>query len=1713
MNVPNGNPKPCLAPHLARQGGWLDRVRQLAAAGCLILATLVSPAAGWPEYQIDTWDMRHGLPEDSSICMAQIPDGYLWVGTFAGLARFDGVRFTVFDPSNTPGLPHPGIVNLRTDSKGRLWVSTVRGLAVSEPGTAARFRFEPRWKGNFVRHFAERNGVLVMTSFGGLVFRVQGDQFEELPDVPGIQGRGRAGHVDSQGRVWTAQNGFFGFWDGKRWQTAEAAAEVTNNFRSATTARDGSLLVFRGSSLLRIRDGQIVSRARLGEVVGDVWQIAETSDGTIWIGTAQAGLFACTPDGPTRRYNTLNGLQHNEVRFVFEDREGNIWAGGSGGGLVRLKPRTFIVGGSEKGTRGRPVVRAVTEDASGRILLGTWGDGLDSPEGNVPAAGLNTGSGLSNAYIHCLLTDREGVLWAGTYQRGLQRLADGQWQFISAGESGGGTVHAMFQDSRGRVWIGGNTGVVVYANGQFTHIGHTNTAVRGVRCFAEDRTDGSIWAATLASLFRFSNGVWTETLLAGGHQARDISFLHSEADGTLWLGGVRSGIRRLQRGQWSVIDKANGLPTRNIYSLLEDSSGHWWFGSDIGVLRMKREDIRRVANQEQSTLPCDIFNQSDGMPSATCAEGAPSVAFKDSRGRLWFATHKGGTMVEPDRLRLNTNPPPVTIEQVNYMDRDGREQSIAVEPGVPVVLPPGSAAVGVSYAGLSFTAPEKMRFSYRLGKETAPWVDVGARRNLSFPTIGHGKTTLAVRAANNDGVWNENGVTLALTVRPFIWQTTWFRVLALAGLMAAAGGGAWRATRFKLQRRIEILERERAVQVERTRLTQLGAELASATKSEDAARMLANAAQDLLGWDSCFLRARHVDVGRAYYELNVDTIDGNKVSVTDSVLDEVTPIERRAMSEGPLLILREDQAAPAGFRMFGDKARPSASLMYVPMRHRGRYLGIFSIQSYKRGAYNDGSLKLLQALVEQTVGAFERLRAEATVFRSETQLRLVWESTQDAMRLTDAQGVVCRVNEAYCRLVNASREQLEGFPFVVPYAEETHDHLMAKYRERVRELAIPPVVETEIVLRNGSRHVVELSNAHVTQPGETAMVLSVFRDVTERRRAERALRESEERFRELAENIQEVFWVTAAGEERFFYVSPAYQAVWGRSCESLYERPESWAASVHPADRERFTNARRDLGFDLEYRILRPDGELRWIHDRAFPVHDTRGGVGRVVGVAEDITANKRAEEDIKRLAAFPQLNPNPVFEITAAGKMTYCNAAAAAMARDLGFAQPAAMLPSETAGIARECVSSGKGRTRLEIAYGKRIISWSFHPIPAQDVVHCYAGDITERRQLEEQFRQSQKMEAVGQLAGGVAHDFNNILTIIQGHVGLVSTLEPLPPMAIESIRDIGEAAERAANLTRQLLAFSRRQVMQPRELNLNALVANMARMLRRVLGEDITLDLKSSAGLPAVNADAGMLEQVLLNLGVNARDAMPRGGELTIRTSVEELAEETARQTPDAQPGRFVCLSVSDTGSGIAPEHIAHIFEPFFTTKDVGKGTGLGLATVYGIVKQHRGWIAVTSELGRGTTFKIHLPALHVSGEASEARREIERAPGGNETILLVEDEKMVRQIARVLLQRLGYHVIEAESGADALRVWEESGEEIDLLLTDLVMPGGLNGRALAAQLLSIKPGLKVIYTSGYSADVMGKEFTAGSGDNFLQKPYELPVLASTIRRVLNG
>jgi len=642
----------------------------------------------------------------------------------------------------------------------------------------------------------------------------------------------------------------------------------------------------------------------------------------------------------------------------------------------------------------------------------------------------------------------------------------------------------------------------------------------------------------------------------------------------------------------------------------------------------------------------------------------------------------------------------------------------------------------------------------------------------------------------------------------------------------------------------------------------------------------------------------------------------------------------------------------------------------------------------------------------------ERKRAEDVLKESERRFRELLENVELIAMTLDKNGVVTFCNDYLLRLTGWKREEVIGNSWFENFIPDTHASVRKLFFDTIDAGGLPLHYENPIKTMSGDIREIRWNNTMLRDEADRIIgTASIGEDITERKRAEESLRESEQKFRQLAENINEVFWITDPTKHQMVYVSPAYEDVWGRSCESLYAEPQSWLDAVHPDDRQRVleaaTTEQAKGTYQEIYRIVRPDNSIRWISDSAFPVLNSAGEVERIVGLATDIT----------------------------------------------------------------------------------------------------------EKRKLEEQFRQSQKMEAIGQLAGGVAHDFNNILGVIQMQVGLLKMDDNLSATQTDLLNDVSKAVQRAANLTRQLLLFSRRQVMQPRNWDLNEVIANITKMLRRIVGEDIRTQIKYAPNALWVHADAGMLDQVLMNLTVNSRDAMPKGGSLLIETAAVDLDEFAASQTPRARPGSFVRLSVTDTGGGIPEEILSHIFEPFFTTKEPGKGTGLGLATVFGIVEQHQGWINVYSEGGLGTTFRIYLPR-----QTDENTKQVEESKellpcAGNETILLVEDELQLRYPVQRALAQLGYRVLEAATGKEAVEIWKRHRSEIQLLLTDMVMPGGMNGRELAEQLQKESPKLKVIYASGYSIEVAGSDLQLDEGVNFLPKPFDFHQLAQTVRARLDS
>jgi two-component system cell cycle sensor histidine kinase/response regulator CckA len=625
-------------------------------------------------------------------------------------------------------------------------------------------------------------------------------------------------------------------------------------------------------------------------------------------------------------------------------------------------------------------------------------------------------------------------------------------------------------------------------------------------------------------------------------------------------------------------------------------------------------------------------------------------------------------------------------------------------------------------------------------------------------------------------------------------------------------------------------------------------------------------------------------------------------------------------------------------------------------------------------------------------------------------------------------------------------------------------------------------------------------------------------------------RAREERFRQLADNIDEVFFVIDSQLRETLYINLAYEKVWGRSCQSVYENPQSFMEPLPPEDRllleEHMSRIRRGERPDkVVFRVIQPSGTVRWLLAHAVPIRDEHGEVYRIAGVALDITESRDAQLALEEIAARYQKLTETSFDAIAVSENGLIREANRGYVKMFGYDRQEEMIGRPVVDfVAEESRPEVERRLAggIEGTYelvgqrkdGRKILleaTGSAHVIAGRPARLTALRDMTEKRTLEDQFRQAQKMEAVGRLAGGVAHDFNNLLTVIMSYTDmLLEGLAPQDPRG-EDLGEIRKAAVTAASLTRQLLAFSRQQVIEPRPVNLNAIVSSSEKLLKRLIGEDIELVTVLTDETIVVMIDPGQLEQVIMNLAVNARDAMLRGGKLLLETTRAMMDAEFARDHWPANPGHFALLTVTDTGTGMDEATQARIFEPFFTTKEIGKGTGLGLATVYGIVKQSNGFIWVYSEPDHGTTFKIYLPLVNESAKPLEDPVTLSEPPTGTETVLLAEDAAAVRAAARQILERYGYTVLEAPSGKDALSIASKRAGPIHLLLTDVVMPE-MSGRQLTERFATLRPDAKVLYMSGYTDDAIVRHGILGPGIAYLQKPFSPETLARKVREVLD-
>jgi len=665
--------------------------------------------------------------------------------------------------------------------------------------------------------------------------------------------------------------------------------------------------------------------------------------------------------------------------------------------------------------------------------------------------------------------------------------------------------------------------------------------------------------------------------------------------------------------------------------------------------------------------------------------------------------------------------------------------------------------------------------------------------------------------------------------------------------------------------------------------------------------------------------------------------------------------------------------------------------------------------------------------------------------------------------------------------------------------------------------------------KDGTLIDVEVTSDDIVFDGQPARLV-LANDVTERTRAEAALRRSQERFDYVTKATEDAVWDWDLVEKKIWWNS-SLRTLFGLAEADVRDTIE-WARSrMHPDDRDQVANSmaaaiKSDAKqWTSEYRFLRGDGTYAFVMDRGFVIRDARGRAVRAVGAITDLSERKRREDTLREQAALLDKASDAILVRGMDHRIRYWNNAAERLygiprEQALGRFVEEIVLPMEPAvfqAADAQVFESGEwsGRLRQTSADGRAIVVDGHWTLLSDDKgrpsgVFKIHTDVTERMELEGRLAQSQKLEAVGQLTGGIAHDFNNLLTVIIGSADtLMEELTERPQLAslVDMIRSAGE---RGAELTNHLLAFARRQALEPKTVHPDHLIDGMRTLLRRTLGENIELEIGHGSDISTVSVDPAQFESALLNLCINARDAMPAGGRLMIETAEVVLDQNYADQRVDVTPGAYVQISVSDTGTGMRPEDAARAFDPFFTTKPRGMGTGLGLSMVYGFTKQSGGHVAIYSELGHGTVVKLY---LQKAGGAAQriAPDEVDIAGSSGESILLVEDDDLVRAHALRLLDDLGYRVTAARNGPEALELLRK-GTPCDLLFTDVIMPGGMTGPKLAEAARALRPKLRVLYTSGYTENAIVHHGRVDPGVNLLHKPYRKPVLAAKIRQALS-
>ena len=811
---------------IARFGAWFPAAppgsRLFPSARCWLLAWLfcllaggaaAEPAPWASRYATRNWLREDGLPQNSVTAVLQTRDGYLWVATYNGLARFDGVRFTVFDSNSNPELHNSRLTSLFEAPDGALWIGHENGeVTCYRAGRFTAVDYHAAWPGGKIYGLGmDAEGDVWLLNDDGLLARMRDGRVLSPP-------RGALNQVVNfawlpSGDLWVERDGRVSVLKHGQLRIPEFDFARTNSrVQGIGASRDGGLWISYGGRYQKWKNDRWMEPAvQIAWDEDPLTHLLETQTGLLVATTADRGMYVIMPaaSGEPLHFSRANGFFADWIVALMEDREGNLWAGTGSAGLIRLRHSIIDQVSPPDQWRGRPVL-SVTAGRDGVIWAGTEGAGVYRLQGGAWTH-YDATLGLTNLYVWSVAEDARGGVWAGSWGGGLYEKQGERFYLAPGFDPVAEAITAIFCETPGRLWLGTAQGLLLYHGGREAFY----PQAQAVRTVLKDRA-GALWfGMSGGGLGCLKDGVEKHFHKADGLGAEFIQCLHEDEAGALWIGSFGGGLSRYKDGRLSTITTRQGLADNVICDIEEDDRGFFWMSSFNGLLRVRKLSLDQSADGSTNVLHCDTYGINDGMPTLECSGGLQPAGCRTDDGWLWFATSRGLVTVHPREVKHNLLPPPVIIEKV-FVDGELFAETPAL--AVRLKIPPGWHRLEFQYTGLSFAAPEKVRFRHRLNRLDADWIEAGNQRTVNYNYIPPGDYTFEVTACNNDGVWSDPGATLSFTLLPHFWQTAWFHGLGLAGLLVLAGGGAWYGTRRRMSRKLERVERQRALERERTRI-------------------------------------------------------------------------------------------------------------------------------------------------------------------------------------------------------------------------------------------------------------------------------------------------------------------------------------------------------------------------------------------------------------------------------------------------------------------------------------------------------------------------------------------------------------------------------------------------------------------------------------------------------------------------------------------------------------------------------------------------------------------------------------------------------------------------------------------------------------------------------------------------------------------------------